>query len=574
MTSLLYLKSSLLRRPKQHLSLFIILTCAFILPLLISIYRDSSAYGTKQRLLDWTKGETFKMLNASEADLEVFEGINGLSSPRYENGIIYLHILSDEEWKNHESVDSYGNKIMKRMEDNDAAHLIVTANDYYSAHGIPTVSSSTEQSTLLILNFLIILLSSFIIGSAYKSHIKRFSSDMGVLRSLGAENRQIYTIFIAEFVVIFVLSAVSAVLISAGVMKLLFVSYLEIRDIEGLEWLIFKMSPINTALHIAIFFVVLLFIIMGTLIRSSKESTVSMVRGDIQSSEMRQKSRKLKIKASPDKSLLSLWLQRTNKAHRSCLWVSIPVMTVFLFLFSYLSLDIDFISGAPEYEIRLLKDVFYSGGFTQDDIDYIQGISQIGNINCRCDTPIEIFDQDTGGLFIDAIDIKLTSPELHKETENLLKQHFSGKEYKVHNYQATAEYGKELSMGVYLMLMFIFSAMFVFILIIVYMKLSDYIGDSRKTIKSLSIIGASNRTITSSYIRQSAISAVFAAVLSTITSIVLFTLAAASTTQKPAVDVPFILVYSIVSVLTVCTFILPVYHSLKLILERRKRSET
>lgn len=572
MQYLLYLRKSLKMQAKLHLTLFIILTCAFILPLLVSIYRDSSAYGTQQRLLDWTKSETFHILNAAETDTALFEDIEGLSAPYYEDGIIYLHILSDEEWNDFWALDSYGTKITEIINNSGATHLIVRGYDYYSAHGIPNDSTRSQQLTLLILNFFVIVLSSFTIGSAYKSHIKRFSSDMGVLRSCGAENRQIYTIFIAEFVVIFVLSAASALLISAGVMKLLFASYLEIRDFEGLEWVIFKMNPINTALHIAIFFAVLLFVIMRALAKSSKESTVSMVRSDIQASEMRKKPRKLKIKATPDKSLLSLWLQRTNKIHRSCLWVAIPVMTVFLFLFSYLSLDIDFISEAPEYELRLSKEVSTFGGFTQEDIDYIQGLSQIENVNCRRDAPVEIFNQEAGGLLIDIIEINLTSPELHKETEDLLNDHFSSMEYEVYNYQAISDQGQELSTGVYLMLVFIFSAMFIFVLIIVYMKLRDYIDDSRKTITILSTIGAPNSVITSSYICQSTVSAIIAVVASTIVSIVLFLIAAIPTAQKPAADLPLLLAYLIVSVLIVCTFILPVYHSLKVILDKQKRS--
>lgn len=573
MQYLLYLRKSFKMQAKLHLTLFIVLTCAFILPLLVSIYRDSSAYGTQQRLLDWTKGETFHILNAADTDTALFEDIEGLSAPNYEDGIIYLHILSDEEWNDIWSLGSYGAKISEIIKNSGATHLIVRGHDYYSAHGIPTDSTSSQQLALLILNFFVIVLSSFTIGSAYRSHIKRFSSDMGVLRSCGAENRQIYTIFIVEFAVIFILSAAFALLISAEVMKLLFASYLEIRDFEGLEWVIFKMNPLNTALHIAIFFAVLLFVIMRTLIKSGKESTVNVIRGDIQSSEMRKKPRKLKIEAAPDKSLLSLWLQRTNKIHRSSLWVAIPVMTVFLFLFSYLSLDIDFISEAPEYELRLSKEVSVFGGFTQEDIDYIQELSQIENVNCRRDAPVEIFNQEAGGLLIDIIEIKLASSELHKETEELLNDHFSGMEYEVYNYQAIADQGQELSTGIYLMLIFIFSAMFVFILIIVYMKLCDYINDSHKTIKTLSTIGAPNSVITSSYIRQSAVSAVIAVVGSTIASIVLFLLAAIPAAQKPAVDVPLLLAYLIVSMLIVCTFILPVYHSLTVILDKQKRSE-
>lgn len=99
MKYLLYLWRSILRRPRRHLTLYSILTCAFLLPLVISIYRDSSAYGQEQFLLDWSKGATFHIANATQEDVQYFENIPGLSQPTYEDGTIYLRILSEENGK-------------------------------------------------------------------------------------------------------------------------------------------------------------------------------------------------------------------------------------------------------------------------------------------------------------------------------------------------------------------------------------------------------------------------------------------------------------------------------------------
>ena len=46
MTYLLYMKRSFTRSPCRHAVLFAVLTCAFLLPLLISIYRDSNVFNT------------------------------------------------------------------------------------------------------------------------------------------------------------------------------------------------------------------------------------------------------------------------------------------------------------------------------------------------------------------------------------------------------------------------------------------------------------------------------------------------------------------------------------------------
>ena len=138
MTYLLYMKRSFTRSPRRHAVLFAVLTCAFLLPLLISIYRDSNACGTRQYLLARSAGETYHIGNAAEADVPYFEGIRGLSAPVYRDGTIYLHILSDEEWRNSESVTVFENEIRKRMEASGNEALLPTAFSYEYAHGIST----------------------------------------------------------------------------------------------------------------------------------------------------------------------------------------------------------------------------------------------------------------------------------------------------------------------------------------------------------------------------------------------------------------------------------------------------
>ena len=79
MSYLLYMKRSFTRSPRRHAVLFAVLTCAFLLPLLICIYRDSNAWGTRQYLLARSAGETYHIGNAAEVDVPYFEGIRGLS---------------------------------------------------------------------------------------------------------------------------------------------------------------------------------------------------------------------------------------------------------------------------------------------------------------------------------------------------------------------------------------------------------------------------------------------------------------------------------------------------------------
>ena len=151
MSYLLYMKRSFTRSPRRHAVLFAVLTCAFLLPLLICIYRDSNAWGTRQYLLARSAGETYHIGNATEADMPYFEGIRGLSAPVYRDGTIYLHILSDEEWRNSESVTVFENEIRKRMEASGNEALLPTAFSYEYAHGISTDPSQLSGQRILLL---------------------------------------------------------------------------------------------------------------------------------------------------------------------------------------------------------------------------------------------------------------------------------------------------------------------------------------------------------------------------------------------------------------------------------------
>ena len=117
---------------------------------------------------------------------------------------------------------------------------------------------------------LVILLSVSVVRSAYQSHLKRFSSDIGTLRACGASRRQISALFAAELAAVFLLAAACAVVLSVVSLKALFTAFLEIRH-DSLAWLIFHVEPMNILLHLAVFFVTLGLSLRMTLRRYSRE---------------------------------------------------------------------------------------------------------------------------------------------------------------------------------------------------------------------------------------------------------------------------------------------------------------
>ena len=381
MRYLLYLRRSVTRNPRRHLTLLAVLTCAFLLPLLISIYRDSRAYGTEQELLAHSAGETFHIANAAREDIAYFENIPGLSAPSFRDGTIYLHILSDAEWMDRETMTFYENKVLEQVALTGNDRLIPRAFSYESAHGISTDDVFLSgQRVLLAVDLVIILISVLIVQSAYKSHLNRFAADIGTLASCGANRRQIGAIFVIEFLAAFFLSALGAVGISVTVMKALLGAFLEIKEGSGLAWLIFYVNPASILLHLLLFFLTLGIVLGHTLWKNSRKSAWTMLRSEEDVQRVKRGGKPLRVGNTPVNSLCRLWRSRTNGSFRSCLAVSIPIMVIFLFLFNYLMLGLKVTGTAEEWALRISKEAVPFGGFTPEDIDYVSALDGVERV--------------------------------------------------------------------------------------------------------------------------------------------------------------------------------------------------
>ena len=376
MSYLLYMKRSFTRSPRRHAVLFAVLTCAFLLPLLICIYRDSNAWGTRQYLLARSVGETYHIVNATEADVPYFEGIRGLSAPVYRDGTIYLHILSDEEWRNSESVTVFENEIRKRMEASGNEALLPTAFSYEYAHGISTDPSHLSgQQSLLLVNMLVILLSVSVVRSAYRSHLKRFTSDIGTLRACGASRRQISALFAAELAAVFLLAAACAVVLSVVSLKALFTAFLEIRH-DSLAWLIFHVEPMNILLHLAVFFVTLGLSLGMTLRRYSREPARALLNDAENAPKVKRGRKPIRRRFTPAATLCGLWRSRTNRSLRSCLAVSVPVMAVFLLLFNILTVALQVTGAEEEWGLKVSRSSHDGEVFSAEDMAYVSSLAR------------------------------------------------------------------------------------------------------------------------------------------------------------------------------------------------------
>ena len=100
----LYLLRSIKRRPLRHISLAWILLCAFLLPLVVSVYRDSLIYGVRLQDFDFHKGQAIHIYGAQPEDTAWFQDIDGLTAPYYEDGTIYMTYDSGESEERYQDV--------------------------------------------------------------------------------------------------------------------------------------------------------------------------------------------------------------------------------------------------------------------------------------------------------------------------------------------------------------------------------------------------------------------------------------------------------------------------------------
>lgn len=428
----------------------------------------------------------------------------------------------------------FGSLLQKRLKTADNTMLHITAYDYDTAHGI--------------------------------SHDAQEAGGQVILSSCGADNRQINRLYFAEFAVLFFCAAISAVLIAAGTMKLLFHFYLEVKEGQGIAWLIFKIEPVHTILCIVVFGLILSGT-LGHVLKEKKEKSVwSRMKEDIQTADSRKRTKwKLSFLSSPEKSLTAIWKQRTNREYRSCIAVAVPVMTIFLFLFGYLSLDIAMMEKPQEYELWIYKQISVYGGFTQGELDFLNRLDNVESTGCVQESGKDSFAVNAGtdNLYVDLVKVKLHDAGEHKNTAEKIENYFQKGSISLLDRQEEVERAQVMNKGIYLLLMFLFAVLFLFMMLIIYMRLSSYIWDSRKTTRILSLIGATKNMVYASFIRQGLENAMAAVLIPPVVSILLVSVTTASTGMGLPFSITLVLTYLICGIMTVSAFVLPVYRQLK-----------
>lgn len=377
-----YLLRSFKRRPLRHFSLMWILMCAFLLPLVVSIYRDSLVYGVKLQDFNFHKGQAVHISGAQPEDTAWFQNIDGLTAPYYEDGTIYMTYDSRESERRfqdtHEMLTLSG--LLKSRASQSRQPLEVMFFGV-SHDGLEDADMRTTLGKMQIINLALLLFSGLIVQAAYRNHIDSFAQELADIAAMGAAKGQIIRMFLLELVLVFPLSASGAVGISYGVMQLLYEQYLGNMASSAAIWRVFHMDPKTTALQIGFYLLVCLGAMLFALLKKPARVHISAPR-----------------KAS---SLPQLWMRRTKAPIMTCLAILIPLVTAFVVLFNqYLSIYAKMVYGSQNAQITVQS--FTEKGFSLEKADSISEIPGVTRVEPTWDfsEPFILYTPDQNALMV------------------------------------------------------------------------------------------------------------------------------------------------------------------------------
>jgi len=386
MPAIFYLECSMKRNFKKHLSLFLIMTSAFTLPMIFSIFRDSLNYGTEEMFRVRTHNyQTFILDFAKTEYLAYFSDIEGLSV-FFENDTIYMKadedILSDSV-KTDKMVSLVSDKF-KQIGDERSK-----LSGYIGYDQDP--SWDFLKQVLLAANVVIIIITVYILTSVYTNHLDAFTRDIGMLYAIGARKRQVRHIFIFEFITAFLLAAIIAAVLTVFCMYWLISNFLQAVDTGSAMWLIFRVDPCSMIMNVSAMFCALAAALCLSLWRRDKRGILASLNADDSGNKPKHCLVSLKPGQNPQKTLAFMLFQRTRRRITSCLFFALPVTVAVMF---FVVLTYSYTEAIEErrllYELSV-QDIGTQNYFTPDEIEFVESIDGVDYVSAEY--------TNTGGYF-------------------------------------------------------------------------------------------------------------------------------------------------------------------------------
>lgn len=394
-----YLLRSFRRRPWRHISLAWILMCALLLPLVVSVYRDSLIYGVRLQEFDFHKGQAIHISGAQPEDTAWFQDIDGLTAPYYEDGTIYMTYDSRESEKRYQDVHeqvALSNLLKSKATQSEQSLEVMFFDIDFSSLNDPYMKTTLGKMQLL--NLALLFFSGLVVQAAYRNHIDSFTRELADILAMGATKGQTVGMFLLEFLLVFPLSSAGAIGISYAVMHLLYEKYLGNTAASAAIWRVFHMDPGSTALQIGFYLLVCLGAMLYALLKKPAKTRIAKPR-----------------KAA---SLPRLWMQRTKTPFVSCLAILIPLFAAFVILFNqYLGTYAKTVYSSQD--ARITVDSFTMRSLSQAELDSISAIPGVNRVEPTWDfsEPYMLSTPDQNTLMVSihlAEELPAGSPELEK----------------------------------------------------------------------------------------------------------------------------------------------------------------
>jgi hypothetical protein len=353
-----------------------------VLPLIVSIYRSSMVYGDEMQHLNHTHGANYLILRSSEEYLPEFSELPGLSSELID-GTIYIFIQNPDEIEDTTKKSNYSLmlfNIVQSINGRDGADLIFAS----FSDEVRLQQQFSMSITLHIVSLVFLVVALLIIRASYGNHLKQFSQDMEVMRSCGATNKQIYAVFLTEFIMVFLLGAAIAVGAASAVMYIIIDKFIGVQGVGALTWLIFHVDAVEFGIIIGEFFVMTAIMSCVFLVSTFNGRKAKSNRYDAAGNKIR-RYKSLTIANDARTSLFRLFQQRTRKQIISCYWVSIPSTIIIVFLFTFLVSTTGDLFVPPEHDLNLTISPLYREtlSFGAEDIEAIEKLDGVGKAVAR-----------------------------------------------------------------------------------------------------------------------------------------------------------------------------------------------
>ena len=395
----LYLLRSFKRKPLRHISLAWILLCAFLLPLVVSVYRDSLVYGVRLQDFDFHKGQAIHISGAQPEDTAWFQDIDGLTAPYYEDGTIYMTYdsrESEERYQDGHELIALTNLLKSKATQSEQSLEVMFFGIDHSSLNDPYMKTTLGKMQLL--NLALLLFAGLIVQAAYRNHIDSFSQELADILAMGATKGQTIGMFLLEFLLVFPLPSAGAIGISYAVMHLLYEKYLGNTAASAAIWRVFHMDPGSTALQIGFYLLVCLGAMLYALLKKPPQTRIAKPR-----------------KAA---SLPRLWMQRTKTPFVSCLAILIPLFAAFVILFNqYLGTYAKTVYSSQEARITVESSAMRQ--LSQAELDSISAIPGVNRVEPTWDfsEPYMLSTPDQNTLMVSihlAEELPAGSPKLEK----------------------------------------------------------------------------------------------------------------------------------------------------------------